>query len=59
MDFKQLYTIEFTEDCRDEIKEVFKYISENLVAEKAAKELMRKMRNNIINLSRFPRICVI
>ena len=58
LDFKEQYAIEFTEDCRDEIKKIFEYISENLAAEKAAMELMRKMRNNIINLSRFPKICV-
>ena len=33
---KEIYDIEFTEDCRDEIKEIYKYISENLVAEQAA-----------------------
>ena len=36
---KEIYEIEFTEDCRDEI---YEYISEKLVAENSAKKLMRK-----------------
>ena len=55
---QQSYNIEFTEDCREEIKTIFEYISNNLVAEKAAKELMLKMKDSILNLSKYPRMYV-
>lgn len=54
---KEIYEIEFTEDCRDEIKEIYKYISENLVAEQAAKKLMRKMRDSVNALADNPKLC--
>lgn len=53
---KEKYEIEFTEDARDEIKEIYRYISENLVAEKAAMDLMRKMKNAILNLAESPEL---
>lgn len=51
---KEIFEIEFTEDCRDEIKEIFKYISESLVAKDAAKRLMKKMRKNVMDLAESP-----
>ena len=57
MDSKEeLYEIEFTEECREEIRDIYKYISENLVAKQAAKDLMRKMKNSIMTLSRLPNL---
>lgn len=55
---KEIYEIEFTEDCRDEIRDIYKYISENLKAEQAAKRLMKKMRDNIMALAESPEIYV-
>ena len=55
---KELYQIEFTEDCRDEIREIYKYISENLQAEEAAKRLMKKMRDSVYELAESPRMFV-
>lgn len=55
---KEIYEIEFTEDCRDEIRDIYKYISENLKAEQAAKMLMKKMRDNIMALAESPEIYV-
>ena len=56
---KEIYEIEFTEDCRDEIKEIYKYISQNLVAHQAAKRLMQKIREGVMNLAEFPRLYAI
>ena len=53
---KEIYEIEFTEDARDEIREIYKYISENLVAKQAARDLMRKMRNAIMDLAETPKL---
>lgn len=53
---KGIYEVEFTEDCRDEIREIYKYISENLVAKQAARDLMRKMKNIIMDLAESPKL---
>ena len=53
---KEIYKIEFTEDARDEIREIYEYISKNLVNEDAAKRLMRKMRKNVMDLAESPKI---
>ena len=57
MDSKnELYEIEFTEDCRDEIREIYKYISETLIEKNAAIRLMRKMRDKVMDLKDSPEI---
>ena len=53
---KEIYEIEFTEDGTDEIREIYEYISKNLVNEDAAKRLMRKMRKNVMDLAESPKI---
>ena len=53
---KEIYEIEFTEDCREEIDEIYEYISEKLVAENSAKKLMLKMRAAIMDLSESPNL---
>lgn len=55
---KEIYEIEFTESARDEIRAVYEYISKSLVNEDAAKKLMRKMKTNIMNLTKSPEIYV-
>ena len=55
---KEIYEIEFTEDTRDEIREIYEYISKNLINEDAAKRLMRKMRKNVMDLAESPKIYV-
>ena len=42
MDFK--YNLEFTDDCKNEILEIYEYISQNLASTEAAKKLMKKYR---------------
>ena len=49
---KEIYEIEFTEDSRDEIMEIYEYISKNLVNKEAAKILMKKMRKNVMDLAK-------
>lgn len=53
---KEIYEIEFTEDCKYEITEIYEYISKKLVAENSAKKLMRKMRDSVMDLSEFPNL---
>ena len=53
---KEIYEIEFTEDCRDEIREVYKYISKKLVAKEAAKRLMKKIKKSVMDLAESPRL---
>ena len=53
---KEIYEIEFTEDCRDEIRQIYKYIPENLVAKQAPRDLMRKMKNIIMDLAESPKL---
>ena len=53
---KEIYEIEFTQNAKDEIEEIYKYISENLKNRDAAKRLMKKMRDNIMNLNKNPKI---
>lgn len=55
---KEIYEIEFTEDARDEIREIYEYISKNLINEDAAKRLMSKMRKNVMDLAESPKIYV-
>ena len=55
---KEIYEIEYTEDARDEIREIYEYISKNLVNENAAKRLMRKMRKSVLDLAESPKIYV-
>ncbi len=53
---REIYDIKFTEDCKEEIFEIYEYISKKLVARNSAKQLMGKMRDSIMNLSKFPNI---
>lgn len=53
---EEIYEIEFTEEARDEIREIYEYISKNLVNENAAKRLMKKIKRNVMNLADFPEI---
>lgn len=48
------FEIEFSDSCKEEIEEIYQYISENLVSENSAKRLMRKLRNKINNLTYNP-----
>lgn len=53
---KEVYEIEFTEDSKNEIREIYKYISDKLIAKEAAKRLMQKMRKIVMSLAETPRL---
>ncbi|MCI8833009.1 MAG: type II toxin-antitoxin system RelE/ParE family toxin [Clostridia bacterium] len=53
---KEIYEIEFTEDCRDEIRDIYEYISKKLFAEEAAKRLMRKIKKYVTDLAESPEL---
>ena len=57
MDFKkEAYKVEFTNESVEEIKDIYEYISKNLIAKNAAQELMKKIRKSKMNLERLPKI---
>ena len=39
---------EFTDDCKNEILEIYEYISQNLASTEAAKKLMKKIKTSIM-----------
>lgn len=43
MDFK--YNVEFTDDCKNEILEIYEYISQNLASTEAAKKINEKNKD--------------
>ncbi|MCL2354608.1 MAG: type II toxin-antitoxin system RelE/ParE family toxin [Oscillospiraceae bacterium] len=48
------YKLIFTAESRNEIKKIYNYISKELYAEGAAKELMEKIEESVNNLKHFP-----
>lgn len=50
------YDVVFTKQAFKELKQLYKYISNKLYAEKAAFELMRNINERIVNISFFPRM---
>ena len=58
MSTKDKYDVEFTQECRGEIKKIYSYIKEALYIENAAKRIMNKIEEAIKNLSYTPRIYV-
>ena len=49
------YKVVLTAKARDEIEEIYNYISKSLMAEKAANNLMSKIHNNILMLEEMPK----
>lgn len=43
MDFK--YNLEFTDDCKDEILEIYEYISQNLAVNRSSKKINEKNKD--------------
>jgi len=50
------YQVEFTEECRNEIRKIYRYIKDNLHNKSAAEKLISKLQNYIETLKRSPRI---
>lgn len=53
---KETYEIEFTEDARFEIREIYEYIYNNLENLDSAKKLMKKLKDSIFDLTESPKI---
>ncbi len=57
MDFNnKLFEVEFTEECVEEILDIYEYISINLKESSASKKLMTEVTYRILNLSSFPQL---
>lgn len=55
MDFKRTqYKVEITEECLEEINEIYEYISNKLIAKEAAKRLIKEVKKSILNLAESP-----
>lgn len=51
---KKQFKIVFTNDCKQEMDNIYNYISNNLYAPKAAKELMNKVETTVQSLKDMP-----
>ena len=56
MDSNNNYTVELTNDCKKDIRNIYCYIRYNLEAEDAANKLIEKMEYVIVNLAYYPKI---
>lgn len=56
MDSNNNYTVELTDDCKKDIRNIYSYIRYNLETEDAANKLIEKVENVIVNLTYFPKI---
>ncbi len=57
MDSKnKLFKVEFTDECIEEIIEIYEYISNNLKEDKAAKRLMTEVNDRILDLANQPEL---
>ncbi len=54
MSIDQPYAVRFTRHAARDLDDMFRYITYELDAEKAAKELMREVEDSIANLREFP-----
>lgn len=52
---KEQFKIVFTTDCKQEMDDIYNYISNKLYAPKAAKELMNKVETTIQSLKDMPK----
>jgi addiction module RelE/StbE family toxin len=58
LDISNKYYVEITGECKKEIKKVYNYIKEDLGAEKAAQNLMKKIEETIKDLIYTPKMYV-
>lgn len=54
MSIDQPYAVRFTRHAARDLDDMFRYITYELDAEKAARELMREVEDSIANLREFP-----
>lgn len=53
---EETFEVEFTEQCIEEITEIYQYISNNLKEDNAAKRLMTEVTDKILNLTNIPQL---
>ncbi len=57
MDFKnKLFEVEFTDECIEEMIEIYEYISNNLKEDNVAKKLMTEVTSKILDLANAPEL---
>jgi len=57
MDSKnKLFEVEFTDECIEEMTEIYEYISNNLKEDNAAKRLMREVTDKVLDLANAPEL---
>ena len=57
MDSKsQSFEVEFTDECIEEIIEIYEYISNNLKEDDSAKRLMTEVMDKVLNLASTPEL---
>lgn len=52
----EVYEVKFSEECIEEMADIYKYISNNLKADIAAKRLMSEVTNRILDLAESPQL---
>ncbi len=50
------YEVEFTEDCIDEMDDIYNYIFKELKASESAKNLIHQVRESVLTLERSPNL---
>lgn len=57
MDFKnEPFEVEFTDECIEEMIEIYEYISNNLKEDNAAKRLMTEVTGKVLDLANTPEL---
>lgn len=52
----ELFKVEFTDQCIEEMTEIYDYIVDKLKAYKAAENLINEVNDRVIELGRFPEL---
>ncbi len=50
------FEVEFTDECIEEMTEIYEYISNNLREDNAAKRLMTEVTDKVLNLANVPEL---
>ena len=57
MDFKkEPFEVEFTDDCIEEMTEIYEYIANNLKQDNTAKKLIAEVMNRVLELANEPEL---
>lgn len=53
---KDSFEVEFTEECIEEMTEIYEYITNNLKEDRIAKMLMQEVTNRVLDLANLPEL---